>query len=374
MKKLISLVLVTAILFTLTATAAAYHVNSYSKSAERGLSDYEELHEVEVETYRYYFQMPDGAQGMKGVNGKVCESWYNGYGTTAAIYWWKGPAKPDGWTGYRAQIESASEHIYYADVPCEVESIIWNNGVDGGTDTSAAIYSMSLSTPEIDCTYALPGEFASLPNGCDNFDNCIYILNPDLIVGGLYTDEAYQGSWYHYYGNGCYGSLDSESKQCLNPDHYSSGRHYNNSGDCLVGDADLDGAVTILDATRIQRVLAELDTFDNGPSRLAADADRDGSITILDATRIQNYLAALTDMDGNPLTDKPIKPTEPAEPTTAPTEAPTSAPTSAPTTAPTTAPTSAPTTAPTQAPTTAPTTAPTAAPATAPAPSPTSAQ
>ena len=60
----------------------------------------------------------------------------------------------------------------------------------------------------------------------------------------------------------------------------------------LIGDADSDNMVTILDATRIQRWLAQLDG-DDKVNFTNADADGDGSVTILDATRIQRTLAGL---------------------------------------------------------------------------------
>ena len=60
----------------------------------------------------------------------------------------------------------------------------------------------------------------------------------------------------------------------------------------LLGDADGDGAVTILDATRIQRRLADL-VGDEDIDRANADADQDGLVTIIDATRIQRFLADL---------------------------------------------------------------------------------
>ena len=72
-------------------------------------------------------------------------------------------------------------------------------------------------------------------------------------------------------------------------------------GESTRGDADKDGQVTILDATRIQRFIAELDSEDK-IDKAAADADKDGQVTILDATRIQRVLAELCDMDGNPIT------------------------------------------------------------------------
>lgn len=59
----------------------------------------------------------------------------------------------------------------------------------------------------------------------------------------------------------------------------------------LLGDADNDQSITILDATVIQRHLASLATQSYNEN--AADADGDGSVTILDATAIQRHLASL---------------------------------------------------------------------------------
>lgn len=59
----------------------------------------------------------------------------------------------------------------------------------------------------------------------------------------------------------------------------------------LLGDADADSRVTVLDATCIQKTLASftVKVFD----RAAADSDQDGVITVLDATSIQKCLAHL---------------------------------------------------------------------------------
>ena len=63
----------------------------------------------------------------------------------------------------------------------------------------------------------------------------------------------------------------------------------------VLGDADGDDVVTILDATAIQRYLANLpnDSFNEA----AADTDEDKSITIIDATLIQRRLASLPSND-----------------------------------------------------------------------------
>ncbi len=64
----------------------------------------------------------------------------------------------------------------------------------------------------------------------------------------------------------------------------------------LLGDADTDGSVTVVDATAIQRVLADL--LVTAYDEKAADADCDRRVTILDATAIQRWLAGLPTAEG----------------------------------------------------------------------------
>ena len=63
----------------------------------------------------------------------------------------------------------------------------------------------------------------------------------------------------------------------------------------LIGDADRDGEITILDATRIQRRLAGLAPSDRLADYLS-DVDGDRSLSILDATCIQRRLASIDNM------------------------------------------------------------------------------
>ncbi len=59
-----------------------------------------------------------------------------------------------------------------------------------------------------------------------------------------------------------------------------------------IGDADGDGEITVLDATTIQRIVAQLISIDDS-MRVCTDADKDGEITIMDATTIQRFIAQL---------------------------------------------------------------------------------
>ena len=61
-------------------------------------------------------------------------------------------------------------------------------------------------------------------------------------------------------------------------------------GTFITGDINGDGVISIVDATILQKYLANLVTFDDEQIAVA-DTNGDGSVTIADATQIQKYLA-----------------------------------------------------------------------------------
>ena len=67
----------------------------------------------------------------------------------------------------------------------------------------------------------------------------------------------------------------------------------------LLGDADGDSYLNVLDATKIQRVIADLIDDADGSIALRGDADQNG-LDILDATRIQRFIAEM-DVAGVPV-------------------------------------------------------------------------
>ena len=66
----------------------------------------------------------------------------------------------------------------------------------------------------------------------------------------------------------------------------------------LIGDVDLDGTISIKDATLIQKHLAELEKL-TGDALTAADCNGDGKVTIKDVTALQKYKAEYTSEIGN---------------------------------------------------------------------------
>ena len=124
----------------------------------------------------------------------------------------------------------------------------------------------------------------------------VSVTNGDnLVPSGTYTDEVSGSTWTVADGK-ISGHIGSTGIAVI----------YNKesaSGEILIGDADLSGDVSILDATAIQRYLAMLENFDSVAMQ-AADSDQDEEVTVLDATLIQRYLADLKDANshvGEPL-------------------------------------------------------------------------
>ena len=316
MKRILCAILSLTLIFFFFLTVSAEPVQDTEPAdpaamitCDEAIAAYEALTGEKLETRRYYFQMPDGVHGMLNEDGEVIPTWYNEFSSGAGVFWWGNfPAACKSWPGYRAMTADADQHIYYVNMPAEVDALIWNNGVAGGTDAAQPVYEKARQTVDISCEPAEPGEYDTMPEGCDNFDECIYILQNEPDTTAVYSVRMpVPGAWYFYYGSGCYGmynkasaNFKSTDENCCNPDHFDpDGKHIGYIPENpLRGDYDRDGEITILDATRAQNIIAELITRPSEAFLEKVDADGDKVLTILDATRIQNVLALLMTMDG----------------------------------------------------------------------------
>ncbi len=270
MKRILSVILSLAILLSASVICfgavtynptEAYTVSSDTPTCEEAIlacgGDLEN-------TQRVYFQLP--AEDPEHPE----YDWTNHYNSTdlgltycqVCVFWWYGTGSewPDGtkakWVGYRAKLVDAENRIYEAVLPASgVPNIVWNNGVNGGEDPTQDIFKYSHSLEDANIEGALP-------------------------------------EWYVYYGDGCYGNYPTNSPSyrgkhasCLNPEHDHSADTY------MIGDADADRDISVLDATVIQRVISEIAVY--SCDEQAADVDGNG-LDITDATLIQRYLS---DMD-----------------------------------------------------------------------------
>ncbi|MBQ1815804.1 MAG: starch-binding protein [Ruminococcus sp.] len=156
------------------------------------------------------------------------------------------------------------------------------------------------------------------------YDRCIFSNN-----GASKTDDlTFPGSGYMY-KNGSwikYKEVVPTTKP-VEPTTQKVTTPQNPDG-ILIGDANTDNCIDILDVTHIQYALAKFLTL-NDAQKIAADSDMDGVVSIRDATAIQYYLVSLKSKTShvgervngsNPQqpTNPPVQPTNPpVQPTTA---------------------------------------------------------
>lgn len=117
-----------------------------------------------------------------------------------------------------------------------------------------------------------------------------------LLNNGEYTDAQawYQNIDNNKYDADAYPTLVNNGCNTVYKVDREDKVYSNQYVDYLLGDVDNDGVVAIIDATLIQRYLAELSSI-SGVQLLAADTDKDDIISISDATRIQLYLSQYID-------------------------------------------------------------------------------
>ena len=197
------------------------------------------------ETHKIYFLMPESWKSVK----------YNA--ADAGAYWWNGADKCgslDGtsvgapWPGYKMQVENAENNLFYLDLPTDVPKIIFNNYLNGGERTVDAAtgkvtfqfgedqFKAAKQSVDVSCQYysegdseyydnLLDGEFwAKAQEAFDgndktffgkfadnffedpdwglsmNFNNMIYVTNPNNTSVSVTGKETYAGEFYFYYG------------------------------------------------------------------------------------------------------------------------------------------------------------------------------
>ncbi len=221
-KRIFSLVLAVALVMSM-ATVAIISASAATDSEGRYVPS-----DTVKSTQRVYFLMPT--------------DWENDYtqAQVAGIYWWTGSdacGSLDGtsvgnaWPGYKAQYEATYDvgSVYYVDLPMNVGNIVWNNYVDGGTDSEAPVFvaaKQTVNVPSEECYDA--GDSDLYPDGEVYFDGMIYVcdskkLTPSSLNEGQVT---YGGEWYYYFGDGQYSYYETkeeaEANDALFTDAYCS--------------------------------------------------------------------------------------------------------------------------------------------------------
>ena len=158
----------------------------------------------DVECNRYFFQMP---VDVVDNNGDV-HNWYTFNNATATCYWWDGDQACESWQmGYQMKA-SGLDNIYYIDVPTAVGTIIFNNGIDGGTapvegEEAGPNWGKNYQTINIGSEYYEPGENPNFPDGTKSFNNMIFIVDVNNVsVNELSGATTYGGEWRYLHEDG----------------------------------------------------------------------------------------------------------------------------------------------------------------------------
>ena len=232
MKKAVCILLAALMLMlAATATVNAEVINkSAMKFVQEAVGEAQAASATPIKTNRLYLKMPS--------------SWYSDYGVYqgkyyASVYWWEAAAAPEEFPGYRMMIDDYAQGVYYADLPADVVTVIWGNGFGVLDPECGSQKDRELAyTADVNIEGALEGEYDSLPEGTADpfsFDGCIYVVDggDPQVISEFSGRTYYPGSWYAYYGGGCYGSYAQDSDHftsvadnCLNPDHFDAqGNH-----------------------------------------------------------------------------------------------------------------------------------------------------
>ncbi len=287
-------------------------------------------------------------------NSSVKVHYYNAHNwSTIRMYsYTSGGANPNGEWASATTMTSEGNNWYTATIPTSSAFVMFHNGAGSQEPSQGAD------------GYAVSGNEVYIQNGSVKFNTTVVTSHIDLGTGkkisadqtttkssvtssDTYTTSAISGrtdvitpsnatgncsagviNVVYLYGES--GNIPSTTVKPSDP-----------PANILIGDTNLDGDITVDDATIIQKHLADI-TKISGKALIAAECDGDDDVNIKDVTLIQIYIAKLGNSGnvgkytGEPATTAPTT----AKPTVAPTTVkPTVAPTTAkPTVAPTTAP------------------------------------
>ncbi len=168
----------------------------------------------------------------------------------------------------------------------------YNVGVISGDSNNSSIVSLSVGDRPENCYYldiCAQDEYATSKT-LEQFKSgeVAYLLNKNVAIPAW--------AWFQNLDNGKtpdeYPTLNFTRDNVVFKVDREDRTYSNIPNDYLIGDADLDSKVTIMDATIIQMHCAQLYEL-TGVALVNADTTKDNSISISDATKIQGYIAGI---------------------------------------------------------------------------------
>ena len=229
---------------------------------------------------------------------------------------------------YKLKLVEGSDSLYYYDVPANTKYVKFNEGYIGPEYTDKG-HTDEYGRCHLFHTFADCGGYCgrTMPetvvnygtaNSAANRERGGYKLTGTMILTNLRLED---------YGE--YPVATLSAGDVILPGQTEPTTPAVHGDKLYRGDSDLDGEVSILDATHIQRHLVGLATLSDD-ELLCSNADGDIEVSILDATAIQRFLAGFGNpydigaviRDGSGEPTEPTEEPEPTDPPVIPTEAP----------------------------------------------------
>lgn len=153
-KKLLSLLLVAVIVVSVAVTGVvSFGAYDVAPPNQNRLPEY--TPSAGVKTNNIYFAMPGAWIGAE--EGFTVRQTWEKYGSTAGIYWWGSLDNPDeapaaaghGWPGWKMKKNETIENLYSSHIPKGTASMIFDNFIDSGMDTSYPEYAAAQQTKDL---------------------------------------------------------------------------------------------------------------------------------------------------------------------------------------------------------------------------------
>lgn len=206
--------------------------------------------------------------------------------------------------GYAMTQDASNPNLYYYDVPAQTNYVKFSEGaVDKHIGHSSSVCGGY-------CGRTMPPTviYYGTANSAANRESGGYKLSGSMIFEKLEFKD------YGEYPVATLSASDVSYGDEIPTEPSTSAPTYA-PGTLVLGDTDLDAGVSVLDATLIQRFIAQMITL-SADAQLCADVDKDNSVSVLDATQIQRFNAQLNCSEGIGLPidkDDVVDPTVPVE-------------------------------------------------------------
>lgn len=229
-KRFICIVL-TALMLTSTVpiSVSAAEVEIRLHTLEDAMAYWEEALGYEIPTKTYYLYVPDT---WKFEANEYYDSSIGLESCVPAVYWYGDvTACPDEYTPYinsgnpgypgYALTEEVAPNVYKAEIPADVEYIVWNNGV-----YSDRAGQQIMEGHEFICqaeTVTNEYKYNNPENGF-SYENMLCLVTKPNLNSWQYS--SYHSDWFYYYGNGEYGT--APTKELAGTFVYSDGEFPDN--------------------------------------------------------------------------------------------------------------------------------------------------